>query len=32
VKGKQNHDIHVDVLADGILVGGMTYFLDARAV
>jgi hypothetical protein len=32
VKGKQNHDIHVDVLADSILVGGMTYFLDARAV
>jgi zinc metalloprotease ZmpB len=32
VKGKQNHGIHVDVLADGILVGGMTYVLDAKAV
>ena len=29
---EQNRSIHVDVLADDILVGGMTYVLDAKAV
>jgi hypothetical protein len=31
VRGAQNRDIHVDVFADGILAGGMTYVLDAKA-
>jgi hypothetical protein len=31
VGGAANRNIHVEVFADGILVGGMTYVLDASA-